>query len=89
MSAWFWLSSTATLFSRQRIYSFFFLRHSLAASLEEDTESVHGSLVSWLPHLFFMSLTSLLRPVSSPPTCEGSPGDLTMPVELREALPVS
>ena len=35
MRAWFWLSSTATLFSRQRTYSFFLRRHSRAASLEK------------------------------------------------------
>ena len=33
MRALFWFSSTATLFSRHLMYSFFFLRHSLAASL--------------------------------------------------------
>ena len=33
ISALFWFSSTATLFSRHLMYSFFFRRHSLAASL--------------------------------------------------------
>ena len=32
MSALFWFSSTATLFSRHLMYSFFLRRHSLAAS---------------------------------------------------------
>lgn len=34
MRVLFWFSSTATRFSRHLTYSFFFLRHSLAASLE-------------------------------------------------------
>ena len=35
MSALFWFSSTATRFSRHLMYSFFFRRHSRAASLPD------------------------------------------------------
>ncbi len=65
INAWFWLSNTATLFSKQRIYSFFFLLHSLAASLKYNNH--YKASWSYLPNLFFISLISLFLVGSSPP----------------------
>ena len=46
MSVLFWFSKTATRFSRHFTYSFFFLRHSRAASLKYKAEPLFGK---WQP----------------------------------------
>lgn len=84
----FWFSSTATRFSKHFTYSFFFLRHSRAASLSKIKhthqyvcthahKNVHIFQSSGVWYLFFISRTSLLR-VASSACCCGlciAPGD--------------
>ena len=53
ISVWFLFSSTATRFSRHFMYSFFFLRHSRAASLQKRTNLQIFVIfkISWLQKL--------------------------------------
>uniref|UniRef100_A0A6B0TW82 Putative secreted protein n=1 Tax=Ixodes ricinus TaxID=34613 RepID=A0A6B0TW82_IXORI len=73
MSALFWFSSTATLFSRHLMYSFFLRRHSLAASLflsRRSSRLREASSASdcWLCRLAAGAMTTLcVRPWLEPP----------------------
>ena len=50
----FWFSNTATRFSRHFTYSFFFLRHSRAASLERKRKGKGKDVwVAWWKHFLF------------------------------------
>lgn len=94
MRVLFWFSSTATRFSKHLTYSFFFLRHSRAASLCDIKKKTGVKMMNKLrklwtlttshqtdhkgPHLFFISRTSLLRVTSSVPPAVPSAGDVAM-----------
>lgn len=55
----FWFSNTATRFSRHLTYSFFFLRHSRAASLERERERKgkrgKDDWVAWWKHFYIQA----------------------------------
>lgn len=57
----FWFSSTATRFSRHLTYSFFFLRHSRAASLwhNKDQDTVRETSGYWLSCMGWYTSSSL------------------------------